>query len=157
MAHATYDKSFLFEYLKKLSETQIGDTRYFIDDKKMQKGLVKKIEFTIQNAHAFPSVKLEGFIHIVIQTGSHSQEKKIRITELFTSKEEAAEQFLKDNDVPVELLRVLKKENTKTVKNLIQNILDNVDPETDLEEAYWEIAKIVEQAYKKKIGFVEPE
>lgn len=39
MEKATHDKSFLFESLKKLSETQIGARRYFVEDKKILEGI----------------------------------------------------------------------------------------------------------------------
>lgn len=134
MENPTHDKSFLFESLKKLSETQIGATRYFVEDNKILEGLVKKIEFTIQNAYLFPSVKLEGFTHVTMKLSS--REKKVKLEELFKTKEEAAEQFLKDNDVPSELLKVLRQDKPKTtVGDLIERI-QQLPPSADLAETF---------------------
>jgi len=147
-----------FDTLKLLTKYRVGDTYYFIGENKILKGLIGEVwcKFYDYGMTHTAQRHLTADYKIIL-LHSHNQ-YDLKPNQLYKTKEEAADSFLQANDVPAELLKVLKKkDNTRTVKNLIQNILDNVDPETDLEENYWEIAKIVEQAYKKKIGFTKPE
>ncbi len=140
------NKGFLFDSLRKLSETQIGDRRFFIEDKKIREGLVKKIEFTIQSAYILPKVKFEGFIHVTMRIDNNGNEKKVKLEDLFKTKEEAAERFLQENDVPSELLRVIKQEKPKTTISRLIEKLQKLDPETDLGDDYQDILnKIVDK------------
>jgi hypothetical protein len=149
-----YDKTQLSEVMKALQKYQVGNKYYYMTGGKIIQGHVYEVNFKVYDHGMTHTTKNELSINFnIIMQYSSGSHLNVPLHCLFETREEAAEQFLKDNDVPAELLRVLKKESTKTVKNLIQNIIENVDPETDLEEGYWEIAKIVEQAYKKKIGF----
>jgi len=73
-------------------------------------------------------------------------------TNLFKTKEEAGLSFLKSNDIPAELLKVLMpKKNTTTVSALIEK-LSTIDPELDLEDDFWDFLKEVKNRYVHNIA-----
>jgi hypothetical protein len=95
------DKKDYNEKIKLLDKYQIGDTYYYIHDNKIKSGEIKEILF---NSYIGPFSSLSTKFEIVV---SNSGASNIRFTpeKLFDTQKDAIEQFLKDSDVPSELLR----------------------------------------------------
>jgi hypothetical protein len=145
-----YDRSEFFEAMKLVMEYQVGNKYYFMLNTKIVQGVVQEVGFRVYD-HGMTSTvknKLSIELSICIKYGSSSH--TIPANKLFKTREEVAEQFLKDNDVPKELLRVLKQEKPKTtVADLLEKLKD-VAPETDLEAQYSEIIRIIGTAYNQQ-------
>ena len=146
-----YDKSEFFEMIKLLHEYQVGDEYFFLKDGKIISGYIQQIKVQIYDQGLTRTVKREWQIalEIIVLYGAGST-TKISYKALFKNREEAAEQFLKENDVPVELLKVIMPEKPKTtVKDLIDK-LNQIDPTTDLKDEFWKILKTAQNNYMQK-------
>ena len=122
MDRQTYDRSKLHEGVKQLFESQVGDEFYLLRDGKIVKAVIYRIILTLHNTWSPPKYELEKSFEIDLLI-NETIVKLGRDTKLFKTREEAADQFLKDNDVPAELLKVLKVEKPKTtVGDLIEKL-----------------------------------
>lgn len=151
MDRPTYDRSKLHEGVKQLFEFQVGDEFYLLRDEKIVKAVIYRIILTLHNTWSPPKYKLEKSFEIDLLING-TIVKLGRDTKLFKTREEAADQFLKDNNVPADLLRVLKQDKPKTTVGDLITQLNAIDPETDLEGYYWRIVKDIQAVYLDKIG-----
>lgn len=63
----------------------------------------------------------------------------VRKEDLFETREEAAEFFLDENEIPKKLLEVLKPEKSKTTVADLISKLQELNPELDLESDFWKV------------------
>jgi len=147
---AQYDKKEFFKALKDIEKYQVGNVYFCISDNKIFECVVCKVTLNYYNNYLTHNSSNQLFLQLVISVlldGSSTNMREIKPENLFNSREEAAEQFLKDNDVPAELLKVLKQYKPKTtVADLIEK-LQNVDPNIDLASVHGLVLKRISNIY----------
>ena len=134
-----YDKTDFFEAMKLLHQYQVGDKYYYLSDGKIVQGTIYEVNFKVYDHGMTHTVHNELTINMNIILIRGASKNSIPAHQLFKTREEAAERFLQENDVPSELLRVIKQEKPKTtVADLIEK-LKAINPETDLDDDYQDI------------------
>lgn len=135
----TYDKRDFFDAIQQMYTFQVGKEYYFLFNGKITKGVVCETKMCVRDPgliHITPN-RLTVGLDVIMKHGERTD--RISVNKLFESREEAAEHFLRENDVPSELLKVLKQEKPKTtVADLIAKLQD-VDPELDLAGDFWKV------------------
>jgi len=147
-----YDKTEFFETLKLVQEYQVGNEYYFLDNNVIRRGNVQKVEVEFYDHGMKRTVdnEMSTKFKLTLCTGSSSVVKGHE--NLFKTKAEAGFAFLKDNDVPSELLQVIfPDKKTTTVQALIEK-LSTIDPDLDLEDDFWDFLKEVESRYVRNLA-----
>jgi hypothetical protein len=151
-----YNKEKFFALMKLVHECQVGNTYYFLRNSEIIKGTVYEVNFRVYDHGLTHTSKNELTLELnIIMLFGGSSTQKVEPHKLFNTREEAAEDFLKLNNVPSELLRVLKKEEPKTTVSDLIAKLQTVSPQTDLGEDFWNIAKTVQGRYMKELEFTD--
>lgn len=134
-----YDKTKFFEAVRNLHEYQVGKEYYFMHDGKITKGKVIEVILTITDLEK--SMTVRNYLRVDFSVAlRHSEHTDVFYpSQLFESREEAAEQFLKDNDVPSELLKVLNPKKSKTTVADLVSKLQEFNPELDLESDFYKL------------------
>lgn len=146
----THDKSVFFEMIKEQHKYQIGDEFFLLRGQKIVKGNIHRVRAAIYNRWSYPKIELNATVELeLLVNGSLVVVNK---KDLYKTREEVADKFLQDNDVPSELLKVLKTTKPKTTVADLITQLSNINPETDLEEEYWKVLKQIQAIYLNQIG-----
>lgn len=152
MKKIEYNKKEFFEAIKLLHEYQVGNRYYCLRDNKIVEAVIYEVKMNYYD-HVLTHIAAHTysvFVSIICLIDNNTI-AEIKTYNLYKTREEAAEAFLDRNEIPKKLLQVLKDPKPRTtVKDLIEK-LGVIDPETDLGDSFWKIAKEVEQTYVDKI------
>ena len=141
------DKKDFYERVKLHQKYQVGDTYYYIADNKIKEAEIVRTDF---NVHIGSDRKVYANFKITVQSGAGST-VSLEPVRLFDTKADAAESFLRDNNVPSELLKVLKGEKPKTTVGALIDKLNKVNPDLDLTGVYDLVLKRVSDVYIEQI------
>lgn len=134
-----------YKGLKRLRKFPVGKTFYMIKDNKIKPVLIRTGTFIYTD----PAPDKEGTteLHVVIQIEGRvdGNNKILNLKELYETREQAAEAFLEQNDIPKKLLQVLNPPKPKTTIGDLIEKLQVVDPEIDLGKDFWKILKPITQ------------
>ena len=131
-----HDWSKFREAIKLMQQYRIGDIYYTIRENKITEVQIAEIEMKAQDhglTHTTPrhiSVKTE--IKVLIRSYLYP----ITHSELFKTREEAAEVFLDKNNISKEVLKVSKLNKTGTTVGDLIDRLSIIDPAIDLEDRF---------------------
>lgn len=145
MTELKYDKTKFFAGLKLIQDYPIGKEYYLLDGSKIKKCSIYKVFFKAHNRCANTNLPIELGVETGIEVHVDNNSLSVSPDRLFESREEVADYFLKQNDVPAKLLQILNPPKPKTtVADLIEK-LNSVDPAIDLADMYWPLLKRVEE------------
>ena len=149
MERLTYDRSKFFNMLKLQQEYQVGDEFFILQDQKIKKGHIHKVKTIIYNQWTVPAVEIT--VEFELQLNVNGNVFHVYESQLYKTREEVADKFLQDNDVPSELLKVLKQEKPRTtVADLIEK-LQTVNPETELGSEFDSILTKISRHYLRHL------
>lgn len=130
------DKEKFYTALKNCAKYQVGDEYYFLSSGKIIHGMVNEVTFRSYDHGMVCTTQRRLTIDVKIVLVYGAGKFAIPPHQLYETREEAADQFLKDNDVPAELLKVLKVEKPKTTVGDLIEKLQRFNPKTDLGESF---------------------
>jgi hypothetical protein len=134
-----------FEAVNKMHELQDIEYGFILNG-----NLIEEVKVVSMNLKTYKNKKEDMLVSELILTFKGVMTKSA--DHFYITKEEAAEAFLKANDVPSELLRVIMPKKSDTTVARLCEKLQCVDPDTELEEDFWKILKTVEQNYILKLA-----
>ena len=141
-----FDMSDYYKGLKRLREFPVGKTFYIIKDNKIKPVLIKTGTFIYTDPK--PDKEEATELHVVIQIEGKvdGNGRVLNLHELYETREQAAEAFLEQNEIPKKLLQVLNIPKSRTTIGDLIEKLQVVDPEIDLGKDFWKVLKPITQA-----------
>lgn len=141
-----FDMTNYHKGLKRLREFPVGKTFYIIKDNKIKPVLIRTGTFIYTD----PAPDKEGTteLHVVIQIEGRvdGNNRELDLDTLYETREQAAEAFLEQNEIPKKLLQVLNPTKPRTTIGDLIDKLQIVDPEIDLGDSFWKVLKPITKA-----------
>lgn len=141
-----FDMSDYHKGLKRLREFPVGKTFYIIKDNKIKPVLIRTGTFIYTDPKPDKKDTTELEVAVRIEGRVDGNVRVLNLHELYETREQAAEAFLEQNDIPKKLLRVLNPPKPRTTIGDLLDKLQIVDPEIDLGDSFWKILKPITQA-----------
>lgn len=127
-----FDMTKYFELMKLFKEYAVGKTYYIIQDNKIKPVYIYECQFKYHDPFADKENSTALSVELRILGLINNNIKPVFPNELYETREQAAEAFLDENDIPKKLVEVLNPPKPKTtVSDLIEK-LQIVDPAIDL-------------------------
>lgn len=141
-----FDMSNYHKGLKRLREFPVGKTFYMIKDNKIKPVLIYIGTFTYTDPKPDKKDTTELEVSVRIEGRVDGNVRILNWQELYETREQAAEAFLEQNDIPKKLLQVLNPPKPKTTIGDLIDKLQIVDPEIDLGKDFWKVLKPITKA-----------
>ena len=140
-----FDMSDYYKGLKRLREFPVGKTFYIIQDNKIKPVLIDSGTFSYTDPTPSYANSTRLVVSVQIEGRIDGNKRILDLKELYETREQAAEAFLKQNEIPKKLLQVLNPPKPKTTIGDLIEKLQIVDPEIDLGENFWKVLKPITQ------------
>ena len=149
---SNYDKTEFYNTIRLMQEYQVGNEFFYLKDNKIVPVIIYEVTLKYYNQSILSTTANKLTLTFMIRVAvSAMTQVTVKPEQLYKTREEAAEAFLDNNAIPKKLLQVLKDPKPRTTVGHLIEKLKVVDPETDLGDRFWNIAKEVERSFINKI------
>lgn len=140
-----FDMSDYHKGLKRLREFPVGKTFYIIKDNKIKPVLIDKGIFSYTDPKPSCLEATQLSVGVCIMGRIDGNNRELDLDTLYETREQAAEAFLEQNEIPKKLLQVLNPTKPRTTIGDLIDKLQVVDPEIDLGKDFWKVLKPITQ------------